>query len=327
MENSVYYTGIDAHKRTCFLVTRDRDGKIVKEAEIRSSARALRDYFASLPSKHYAVVESTTSWYWISDALREAGVELTLAHSKYVKAISYAKVKTDKVDATTLAQLHRSNLVPLAHQISPGRRGLRDMLRTRLRLVQRQTSARNSIHRVLEKFNCRSPLELDDLYQEQVRCHQEQTELLNGQIKRLEKQISGRLKPNQDVRRLMGQPGVGRIVAWTVYLEIDGIERFESPKHLHSYSRLVPGSDDSGGKRRHKKSKDGNRYLKLAFSHAAVRAIQHYPQIKTWAQRCARRKNAPIARALVAKQIATMSYYILKNGEPFNGRFKGIELK
>ena len=43
------------------------------------------------------------------------GVDLTLGHSKYIKAIRYAKVKTDAVDAATLAQLLRSALIPAAH--------------------------------------------------------------------------------------------------------------------------------------------------------------------------------------------------------------------
>jgi transposase len=327
MEDSVYYTGIDAHKRTCFLVTRDSLGKIVKQANLCSSETAIRDYFADFEGSHRAVVESTSSWYWISDVLGEQNIELTLAHSKYVKAISYAKVKTDKVDAATLSQLLRSDLVPEAHQISCELRGVRDMLRTRLRLVQRRTSAINSIHRVLEKFNCRSPLELDQFYREQVACHHEQIVLLEDQIKRLQKRILAEIKPRQEIQWLMGLPGIGRINASTIYLEVDGIERFDTPDRFCSYARLVPGSHNSAAKQRHKRSKDGNRYLKLAYSHAAVRAIQHYPQIKAWAWRIERRKNRPIARALVAKQIAIMSYYVLKRREPFNGYFKGVELK
>ena len=46
-------------------------------------------------------------------------IELILAHAKYLKAISYAKVKTDKVDSHTLAQLLRLNLIPAA----PGKPG------------------------------------------------------------------------------------------------------------------------------------------------------------------------------------------------------------
>jgi hypothetical protein len=34
-----------------------------------------------------------------------AGIELELAHAKLLKAIAYAKVKTDAVDSDTLAQL------------------------------------------------------------------------------------------------------------------------------------------------------------------------------------------------------------------------------
>jgi transposase len=324
MENSVYYTGIDAHKRNCFLVTRDMTGKIVKQADLTSNGQALRDYFSDLPGLHKVVVESTSAWYWISDAFRgEDQIELSLAHSKYVKAISYAKVKTDKVDAGTLADLHRSDLVPLAHQISPELRGLRDMLRARLRLVQRQTTARNSIARVFEKFNVSSVADLDPLYREQVACYQEHVTLYSEHIKRLEARIWALVRMNDEVRWLMQLPGVGRIVALTIYLEIDGIDRFESIQRFWSYARLVPGSDNSARKQRHKPSKDGNRYLKLAFSHAAVRAVQHYPVVKAWEQRNQRRKNRAIARTLVAKEIAKMAYYILKKREPFNGQFKG----
>ena len=37
-------------------------------------------------------------------------------------------------------------------------------------------------------------------------------------------------------------PGIGKITAFTIFLEIDGIERFESDKQFLSYCRLVPGS-------------------------------------------------------------------------------------
>ena len=36
--------------------------------------------------------------------------------AKYVKAIAYAKVKTDKVDSHTLAQLLRMNFIPVSVQ-------------------------------------------------------------------------------------------------------------------------------------------------------------------------------------------------------------------
>lgn len=29
-------------------------------------------------------------------------------------------------------------------------------------------------------------------------------------------------------------------------------------------------------------SRDGNRYLKLAFSHAAIRAVEYFPDVRRW---------------------------------------------
>lgn len=89
--------------------------------------------------------------------LHDHQIELVLAHAKYLKAIFYAKVKTDKIDSQTLAQLLRLNLIPAAHQISSDKRGMRDMMRARLRLVHKNTSCLNSVHRLLGKFNLSIP--------------------------------------------------------------------------------------------------------------------------------------------------------------------------
>jgi transposase len=129
------------------------------------------------------------------------------------------------------------------------------------------------------------------------------------------------------VQRLdVSVPGVGRLIAFTVVLEVDGIARFPSARDFVSYCRLVPGAGNSGGKTRHKRTKDGNRYLKIAFSHAAVRAIQNFPEIRAFYRATARRKPPAVARALVAKELARIVYFMLAKREPFNGTFKGRPL-
>lgn len=324
---TIFYTGIDQHKQNSVFATTDADGTIVKEAKLKNNPSLIQNYFLSLPGRHVAVVESTSGWYWMNDLLQQQGIDLKLAHAKYLKAISYAKVKTDKVDAATLAHLLRVGMVPEAHKIDSTLRGQRDTLRTRLHLVEKRTAAMNSVHRLLEKFNCHSVEHLPELYHLQASCHIEQLEVLEAQTKTLEKSLNQLLVPNADIQRLLWIPGIGRINAFTVYLEIGEIERFESVKKFHSYCRLVPGSHNSAGKQKHQRSKDGNRYLKLAFSHATVRAIQYYPEIRSFYQRTCRRKNKMIARALVAKEIAKIVYFVLRKHEPFNGSFKGHMLE
>jgi transposase len=133
----VLHSGIDLHRRSVVLATVTAEGHPVRNAKVPTTRDAVRAYFAALPGPHRAVVEATATWYWPRGLLVSDGVDLRLGHAKYIKAISYAKVKTDAVDAATLAQLLRSDLIPEAHMIDPECREARDALRARLRLVQR----------------------------------------------------------------------------------------------------------------------------------------------------------------------------------------------
>ena len=293
----MYYSGIDLHKDMCFITTINCDGSIVKQSKLPNSEFAILNYFFSIGKDHQTVVESTSNWYWLSDLLNNHQISIKLAHAKYLKAISYAKVKTDKVDSLTLAQLLRMNLIPNAHQIAASNRGLRDLMRARLRLVYKKTSCLNSIHRLLEKFNLTIPnnrnlhdlstldllvnLPLDEEYKFQMDALKEQIRLLHRQINSLEKLLHPKLIPNPDIQRLLHIPGIGKVLAFTIYLEVDGIEPFPDVNKFLSYCRLVPGADNSNRKQKHKSgNNDGNKYLKLAFIEAAFRAVQYYTEIK-----------------------------------------------
>ncbi|MGH8566557.1 MAG: IS110 family transposase [Gammaproteobacteria bacterium] len=319
----MWYTGIDQHREFCVLTTYGPEGPRVKQARVTSTALALAPYFAAFPGPHKAVVESTGGWYWLADALAPLGVELVLAHATRLQAISAAKVKTDQVDSDVLALLLRADLIPTAHMIRPEQRGPRDLMRTRLRLVAKCVSARNSIDRLLEKFNLTDVAELGDLYQLQAGCHTAQIQQLTQQIADLERALHPHLIPNVEVQRLLWIPGIGKVNAFTIYTEIDGITRFPTPRQFFSYSRLVPGADNSGGRTRHRSgSKAGNRYLKLAFSHAGIRAVQYYPEIRAFFKAKARKKPIRIARTLVALELARIVYHVLTKQEDFNGQFK-----
>ncbi|MGD8782669.1 MAG: transposase [Ignavibacteria bacterium] len=99
-------------------------------------------------------------------------------------------------------------------------------------------------------------------------------------------------------------------------------------KTFFSYCRLVPSARNSGGKVKQKSSsKDGNKYLKIVFSDAAVHALQYYPVIKNYHNKKLRKKNKQVAKAIISKEIARIVYHVLKDKTQFNNKFKGIELK
>ena len=231
----MFYSGIDLHKDNCLITTINDAGELVRQERLPNVPEIILAYFAALGGSHNTVVESTTGWYWLSDLLEAHGIELVMAHAKYLKAISYAKVKTDKVDSHTLATLLRMNLIARAHNISRELRDIRDVMRARLRFVQKRTSCYVSIHTIGRKFNCDDmimissksiPACLPEPYKLQLRLFYQQIDILTEQILTLEKHLHPVLISNDDIERLLWVPGIGKITAFTLYLEIDGIERF-----------------------------------------------------------------------------------------------------
>ncbi|PKQ02992.1 MAG: hypothetical protein CVT72_15955, partial [Alphaproteobacteria bacterium HGW-Alphaproteobacteria-11] len=79
-----------------------------------------------------------------------------------VKLIWQARAKTDPIDARKLADLLRTNLLPVVWVPSLEIRARRKLLRGRAYLVRLRTSVKNRIHGHLTAENCRT--EVTDLY-------------------------------------------------------------------------------------------------------------------------------------------------------------------
>ena len=58
-------------------------------------------------------LEAAYGWEWLADLLEETGYDVHLAHPLRTQTIAAARVKTDAVDAKTLAHLLRAGLLPV----------------------------------------------------------------------------------------------------------------------------------------------------------------------------------------------------------------------
>jgi hypothetical protein len=104
-------------------------------------------------------LEATYGWEWLAQLLEDRGCELHLAHPLRTKAIASARVKTDAVDARTLAHLLRADPLPEAYIAPRELRDLSDLLRQRV-VLTRMRSARGRaapdprhrpLHRALDR--------------------------------------------------------------------------------------------------------------------------------------------------------------------------------
>lgn len=91
------------------------------------------------------------------DLLNGHVLQVDLMHAKGVRAIANAAVKTDQIDASTLAHLARMNYIPKVYAASREIRGLRQLLRHREWMVRQRSKAKNRIHAVLAAYNLISP--------------------------------------------------------------------------------------------------------------------------------------------------------------------------
>lgn len=105
------FIGVDYHKAFSFAVVMDESGNILKKGRIDNDPHLLREFIGD-GQGCTAVMEATRNWCVMHDWLEEIVDEVKLAHPMKVRAIAEAKVKTDQIDATTLAHLLRCDLLP-----------------------------------------------------------------------------------------------------------------------------------------------------------------------------------------------------------------------
>ena len=137
MDNATRWIGIDLHRRRSQIATVDEDGEITQQ-RISTGREAFAEALGRPDGTHVAI-EATYGWEWLADMLDEAGFDVHLAHPLRTRAIAAARVKTDAVDAATLAHLLRADLLPEAYVAPPELRDLRDLLRHRAMLVHMRT--------------------------------------------------------------------------------------------------------------------------------------------------------------------------------------------
>ncbi len=145
-------------------------------------------------------------------------------------------------------------------------------------------------------------------------------DFLTTQIEKLDEEIANRMSPyNEDVERLDSIPGVARRMAEQILSEVgtDVKNQFPSAAHMCSWAGLVPGQNESAGKRKSSKTKNGNKYLKSALQEAAhsVRGSKNY--LGALYRRTAAKKGSKRASVVVSHAILRICYYLLTRKEMY----------
>src|SRR6266545_1241363 len=334
--DSRFYAGVDLHARSLFLSILDRDGQ---ERFARNLTAAPAPFLKAVqPFREGLVVGCACRhcWYGLADTCRDQDIAFVLGHAWARKAVHGSKTKCDRHDAQAIARLLRGGNFPLAYAYPKERRGLRDLLRARLRLVRQRAELYGHVHTARRQANL-PPVANDVKYQSKraaitadiadpfVRRRVEADlgllEPLDTTIRHLEAEIEEAAQEHYptELAVLQSTPGVGPVLSLTILLEIDTIERFDTRQQFCSYARLCGAVQESDGKRVGVGNrKAGNAWLKWAFSEAAVLSAQKDERIGGLLQRLASRLGKPKALSALAHKLGRAFYHMLRTKEVFD---------
>ena len=330
------YVALDIHKKYCVIGGVDREGRVVLQA-VRVEHADLEGWLKkNLCSTDHVVIESTTNAWHVYDLLAPLAERVVVANPIKVKQIAQARVKTDVRDTLILARLLAANLVPDVWVPPTHVREMRQLLSQRRQLVETHTQIVNRMHSVAhrhhlqhvrgKRFNEKTTLwqkdkTLSTLEQFQLQLEMENLAYIEKQIERISREVRKMChhKPWADsMTYLMQLPGFGVITAMTILAAIGDIQRFETPKHLASYSGLTPGLEQSGTKNRGKGiTKEGRRELRWALVEAAQMAVKSDPLWKRRFQEMQKRMHRNQAIAAVAHRLLELVWYVLTRRQPY----------
>ena len=330
------YLALDIHKHYSVVAGVNFEGQVVGEP-VRIEHADLENWLAKhIQPTDFVVIESTTNAWHIYDLLEPLAEKVLVANPIKMKQIAQARVKTDIRDTLILARMLAANMIPEVWVPPVHVRNLRYLLSQRRHLVGMHTATVNRMHSVAhrhhlshergKRFNKKNTKwqgddELSDSEKFQLELDMntkkhlaEQTEKITEKLRRMSHQ-----KPwAESMMYLMQLPGFGVITGMTVLAAIGDISRFEDPRHLVSYSGLVPGLEQSGVKLRGKKiTKEGRKDLRWAMVEVAQRAVKSDPLWKHRFNELQRRMHKNQAIVVIAHRLLALVWYVLSRRQPY----------
>ncbi len=330
------YVALDIHKHYCVVAGVDREGRVLLQP-VRVEHTDLEGWLKeNLRATDHVVIESTTNAWHIYDLLVPLVERVLVANPIKVKQIACARVKTDIRDTLILARLLAANLVPIVWVPPAHVREMRQLLSQRRQLVETHTQIVNRMHSVAHRHHLHHPAgkrfnekntswqkdrRLSKVEQFQLELEMENRTYIEKQISRIGKEVakmSHQTPWAESMTYLMQLPGFGVITGMTVLAAIGEIQRFDSARHLASYSGLTPGLEQSGTKYREKSiTKEGRKELRWALVEVAQRAVKSDPVWKTRFQEMQKRMHRNQAIVAVARRLLELVWYVLTRRQPY----------
>ena len=276
----------------------------------------------------------------IYDTLKPYAERLEMGHPAKMKAITAGKKKSDIIDARTIADLVRCDLLPGCYVFPPELRDLRRLMRYRQMMVRRigvrmhnktagllmesGVSFRKTKLQGREIYFAdliKSLEEVPESVKDLLLMSRAAKELFEGVQNQLVRRLLADAVLKQRVERLSSIDGVGAITALSWALKAGDPHRFASIADAVSYCGLTATllRSSAGKQQRGPLSKQRNAYLQTTLIEAAKLAPRWNSQLAQLYAQQLQRGHANRATLQVARKLVAYLLAVDKNSQRFAG--------
>ena len=330
------YVGMDIHKNFIQAAAMDEHGNILQEQKFSSDISGINRFVESLNAqKIKAAIESTCTWYHVYEALDSLGIDTTLVNVRRTKVIAESKIKTDKLDAKSIAHCLRTGFIATAYIPSKEVIELRNILRHSMSLRKETTRHKNKIHAILLRNGIKHSytdvfgmkgmrflreLNLSDSEKYNLESHLNIVESLLKENRKTTKKIEDLCKDNKQAMLLTSIIGISYYGAMIIITETGDITRFPNPKNLCNFAGLAPRTIQSGNHMYHGRIlKECNQNLKWILNQCVHIHIRRCPDssITKLYYRVKNKKGNNKATVAASRKMLTCIWHMLMKNETF----------
>lgn len=333
ISNCDTYIGVDLHKKSLYVTVMDKEGRIEGQTEIDNKKDNIKSFFTDYAIGSKIAVESTMNWIPFYEQLEGLGCSVVLSNPLMTKAIAVARIKNDKVDSKILADLLRTNLLPMAYIQPQPIRDIKEIVRERYGYVQMRTKVKNNIHSILFKAGVEDrpdnlytkkgrkflrEINLRNIYCRELDRYLGTLTFLDERITLIENNVRQLAKDDYDCKLFMTIPGISFYSALMIKSEIGDINRFASANKLCSYAGLIPSTYASADKvRTGRITKRGSRWLRKTLIDSITSGSRKNHKLSVFYHKLKKNKGTGKAKVATARKLCSVIFAMLKDKQPY----------
>ncbi|MCA1626815.1 MAG: transposase [Acidobacteria bacterium] len=246
------YIGMDVHQASIVCAVHNRAGKCITHSIIETKAETVRDFLRGLSGTLHVTFEEGTQAHWLHDLIKPFVAELIVCNPRRNHLLKEGS-KSDKVDASKLAELLRAGLVKPVYHGAPSIRPLKELAHAYAQLTQdrvRVMSRLKSIYRAraipcagsTPYSHARRSEWLSQLGEEAARARAKwllaELDAINSVRREAHNRMLKEARPHPAFKRLVGVPGLGPIRVAQLIAAVGSPHRFRTKRQLRGLLRV-----------------------------------------------------------------------------------------